>query len=55
MVNLLARRCLESKSLVRGVEMSTVIAAVPGGHRRARAAPRLRRALACSPDGACGP
>lgn len=37
MFNLLAHRCSESKSLVRAVEKSIVIAVVPGGHYKARA------------------
>lgn len=35
-LNLLARRCSESKSLVQGAELSIFIAVIPGGHYKAR-------------------
>lgn len=36
-LNLLARRCSESKSLVRGAEVSAFTAVIPGGQYKARA------------------
>lgn len=50
MFNLLARRCSESKSLVEGVEVSKVIAVVPGGRDTARAS----TGHTCLLDEVCG-